>query len=76
MTEITATESVSIDSLPRPKVVLIGTDGNAFALLGKMKRGLRQAGWTAPQISAFLAEAMRGDYDHLLQTCMKYAEID
>jgi 3-oxoacyl-(acyl-carrier-protein) synthase len=64
-----------IVSLPKPKVKLSGTDGNAFAVLGAVRRELRRAGWTAEQISAFTAEATSGDYNRLLATCMKYADV-
>ena len=66
----------NLENLPRPTVKLSGTDGNAFALLGKMRGALKKAGWKVDQVEAFFKEATAGDYDHLLQTCMKYAEVD
>jgi len=72
----TAATSVSLDGLPRPRVKLIGTDGNAFALIGKTASALRRAGWTSQQVAAFQKEATGGDYDHLLTTCIKYVDID
>ena len=57
------------------KVKLTGTDGNAFALMGKCKQAGRKAGYTKEQLDAFLNEAMSGDYDHLLQTCCKWFDV-
>jgi hypothetical protein len=65
-----------IDNLPKPKVKLVGTDGNAFCILGRVTSALKKAGWTKEQTDEFMAEATDGDYDHLLATCMKYAETN
>ena len=56
------------------KVKLVGTDGNAFAILGKVSRALKQAGY-AELAKEFTTEAMKGDYDHLLATAMDYVEV-
>ena len=61
---------------PEVQVQLTGNDGNAFAILGNCQKAARQAGLTKDQIDEFVNEAMTGDYDHLLQTCMKYFEVD
>lgn len=57
------------------KVKLTGTDGNAFALMGRCKEAGRKAKYSNEQIQAFLTEAMSGDYDHLLQTCCSWFEV-
>ena len=51
---------------------LVGLDGNAFALMGAFQHAARQQGWTHKEIYTVLAECQRGDYDHMLQTLMKY----
>jgi hypothetical protein len=56
-------------------VQLTGTDGNAFALMGKVIEGIRSAGGTSQDVSAFQKEAMAGDYDHLLRTCMAWVNV-
>ena len=61
---------------PEVQVQLSGNDGNAFAILGNWQKAARRAGLTKDQIDEFMNEAMSGDYDHLLQTCMKYFEVD
>lgn len=60
---------------PDIEVELVGSDGNAFAILGKVQKALRQAGVPDGEVSEFFTEATADDYDHLLQTCMKYVEV-
>ncbi len=60
---------------PEVKVKLTGTDGNAFALIGRVTKALRQAKVPAPEVEAFQKEATSGDYDHLLQTCMAWVKV-
>lgn len=61
---------------PRPRVRLIGVDGNAFAVLGGVLRVLREAGWTKEEREAFQAEATSRDYNHLLATVMKHLDVE
>lgn len=60
---------------PHIKVKLVGTDGNAFAILGKVINAMRRNGCTEEQIMEFRTEATSGDYDKLLATCMDYVEV-
>jgi hypothetical protein len=60
---------------PEIEVQLTGTDGNAFAILGKVARAMRDAGLTNEQVKEFQSEAMSGDYDHLLRTAMRFVEV-
>ena len=60
----------------KPKLSLVGTDGNAFAILGQAKRAANRAGWKGRDWAKFSTEAQSGDYDHLLQTCMKYFDVE
>ena len=57
---------------PEVQVQLSGEDGNAFAILGRTAAALRAAGVPSEEIDAFFAEATSGDYDHLLQTAMRW----
>ena len=59
---------------PDVTVQLAGLDGNAFSILGRVSQALRRAGVDQAEIDAFMAEATRGDYDHLLQTVMATVE--
>lgn len=60
---------------PDVEVELCGQDGNAFAILGRVARALRQAGVEQAEVDAFHQEATSGDYDHLLQTCIRWVEV-
>ena len=73
-TEVSASAEPS-KPLTNVRVQLTGTDGNAFAILGRVSRSLQQGGY-AHLVEPFYNEATAGDYDHLLQTCMKYVEVD
>ena len=61
---------------PEVQVRLVGEDGNAFAILGRVSRELKRHGIDADEVKAFHAEATSGDYDHLLQTCMAWVDTD
>lgn len=50
---------------------LLGTDANAFFILGRTDRLLRDAGASDEYRGAVRTEATSGDYDHLLATCMQ-----
>ena len=60
---------------PDVKVNLSGSDGNSFAILGKVSRALRKADVGDAEAKAFFDEAKSGDYNHLLQTCMKWVSV-
>lgn len=57
------------------EVELTGQDGNAFAVMGACRRAARKAGIPNHRIEEFTNEAMVGDYDHLLRTCMRYFDV-
>jgi hypothetical protein len=61
---------------PEIVVVLSGTDGNAFSVLARVRKSLRKAGVRADVIDEFTVEATSGDYDRLLQTCMKWVTVE
>ena len=58
------------------KVKLVGEDGNAFCILGKVMAALRRGGQSKEFIDAFREEATSGNYDHLLATCMDVVEVE
>jgi hypothetical protein len=60
---------------PEVEVQLSGQDGNAFAILGAVQSGLRRAGVSQGERDEFYAEATDGDYDHLLQTAMRWVQV-
>ncbi len=57
----------------KPKLVLVGQDGNAFFILGKAMRVAKKNGMDWEKIKT---EATSGDYDHLLQVMWKYFEVE
>lgn len=50
----------------KPKLKLIGEDGNAFAIMGRCREAARKAKWPEERITAMLAAMRSGDYSHLL----------
>jgi len=60
---------------PDITVKLVGTDGNAFAIIGAVRKALRRAKVPREEIDAFEKEATSGDYDNVLQTCMKWVDV-
>jgi len=56
------------------RVKLTGTDGNAFAILARVRRELIRAG--QPKLAKeFMDEATTGTYEHLLATAMEYVDV-
>lgn len=60
---------------PKVKVELVGQDGNAFAIMGRVGGALKKAGVPKAEIDAYYAESTAGDYDHLLRTAMKWVSV-
>lgn len=61
---------------PDVAVSFTGENGNAMNLIGIVQRALRRAGVSQAERDAFFADATSGDYDHVLQTCMRWVEVD
>ena len=61
---------------PRVRVRLVGEDGNAFAILGRTRRALQNAGASPDDVAEFLREATAGNYDQLLATVMRWVEAE
>ncbi|GLT22950.1 hypothetical protein GCM10007933_24110 [Zoogloea oryzae] len=56
-------------------VELSSKDGNAFLILGLVRRAILQS--DKPELAVnFIEEATAHDYDHLLMTCAKYVTIE
>lgn len=60
---------------PHVHVRLTGQDGNAFFIIGRVTKAMRRADVPKADIEAFAREAMAGNYDHLLQTCMATVDV-
>lgn len=77
MNETNNNQPTATDSKPLTDAVvaLTGKDGNAFLILGLVCGGIRRS--NRPELEdAFMNEAMAGDFDHLLQTCMRYVTVE
>lgn len=60
---------------PNVTVKLTDDDGNAFYILGKVMKAMREAGLEKQDIDLFYKDATSGDYDHLLQTVMRWVTV-
>lgn len=60
---------------PEIEVELIGRDGNAYGILGAVKKALSRAGVSAAEQSEYFDEATSGDYDHLLGVTMEWVTV-
>lgn len=63
--------------MPKTGVIvnLSSENGNAFTIVSKVRTALKKAG-RDDLIEEFTEEATSGDYDNLLQTVMKYVEVE
>lgn len=61
---------------PEIEVQLSGEDGNAFAIIGRVRKAMRRADVPNAEIEQFTQECQSGDYDNLLRTCMKWVHVD
>jgi hypothetical protein len=61
---------------PDITVQLSGEDGNGAFIVGRVMRALRRHKVPQKQVSQFVEEATSGDYDHLLQTCMRWVDVE
>jgi hypothetical protein len=61
---------------PTITVKLVGEDANAYNILGQCRKAMREAGLPKSEIELFFKEATAGNYDHLLQTAMRWFEIE
>ena len=55
----------------KPRVKLVGEDGNAFAILARCHTAMKRSG-DMSKWDEFHDKAREGDYDHLLRTVMEY----
>ena len=57
------------------KVNLLNGDSNAFIIIGKVTRALKEGG-RKDLVEEFRDEATSGNYNQLLVTVMKYVEVE
>lgn len=62
--------AVPTDLIPG-ELDLVGTDGNAFAVIGNVTKALKRAGNSPEIVNAVRDEMMSGDYNHLLAVALE-----
>jgi hypothetical protein len=60
---------------PNVTVRLVGEDGNAFAIMGRVISAMREAGVPQKEIAKYMKESMAGDYDHLLMVALRWVDV-
>ena len=68
-------ETVPGTDIEKP-IVTGPIDGNAFAIMGIVRKALRMAKVPKEVIDKYLAQATSGDYNHLLAISQNYVEFD
>ena len=53
-----------------------GVDGNTFSIISVCAKAARRNKIGIEDIDKFKEEALQGNYDHALQTCMKYFDVN
>lgn len=56
------------------KYTLVGCDGNAFAVMGYVRRCMQREKFTRDEIENYLTEAKSSDYNNLLCVSMDYID--
>lgn len=69
-------EESNTPKYPNVTVPLIGQDGNAFMIVGRVSGELKRAGVPKEEVEQYIEEATSGDYDHLLATTMKWVSAE
>ena len=74
--ELSNREQNTAVRFPKVVVSLLGQDGSAFAILGKVRPALKRAGIDDETLAEFQDEATSGDYDHLLASVLSWVTVD
>jgi hypothetical protein len=68
-------QKMTTTKYPDISIPLVGEDGNAFSILGRVSRVMKRNG-IHDQWDEFHTEATSGDYDNLLRTVMAWFAVD
>jgi hypothetical protein len=60
---------------PKVKVKLVGEDGNAFSIMGRVVAAMRKAKCSNEDIKAYQTAATSGDYSNLLRVTMDTVSV-
>ena len=61
---------------PNVKVKLVGEDGNAYSIMGRVQKAMRLEKLPPEAFAEYQKEAMSGNHGHLLATTMRYVSCD
>ena len=61
---------------PEITVKLLGEDGNAMLIVGRVREAMRRAGVAPGEIEEYSKAAKSGYYDHLLQVTMQTVNVE
>ena len=59
----------------KPKLKIIGKDGNAFAIMGAAFKKAHLLKWEKAKIDQMMNEMTRSDYNNLLNVVVKYFDV-
>ncbi len=76
--EISKSEQRRVDHqklVKKPELVLTGEDGNAFSILGRARRALKDAGYSNEEVERYQVEVTEGDYNLLISVTMNWLDV-
>lgn len=60
---------------PEIEVRLVGEDGNALAIMGRVNTALRRGGVDKAERDEYMSQSMSGNYDNVLTTAMAWVSV-
>ena len=69
MTELTESKT------NKPDVTLDGIDGNAFAILGVVRKAFKRQKFSQESLDSFMQDAQSGDYNNLFQAVFRHCNV-
>ena len=70
------TQEQEVPLYPDIQVKLVGEDGNAYAIMGRVEAALKRAGVDKAETDKYIQESTSGDYNNLLRTAMSWCDCD
>lgn len=64
-----------MEDVVKPRLQLIGVDGNALSLIGRAVKAGKKLGWSPTQVTWFIDKCKSGDYDNVLRTIMEHFDV-
>jgi hypothetical protein len=66
---------MSTPKFPHIRIKLTGDDGNAFGIMARVARVMKEAGVDEEDIKAYRDACKSGDYNHLLRVTMETVDV-